>query len=291
MFSACPWNASGAFARQVVLTRVLPESRLEDRDHVAVEEPLEIKITFIRQQRRRLRKLAVTMRTPGHDSELATGFLWTEGLIRSPQDVLAVVPCRSGNGVRVHLRAGVALDRQRLKRHFYTTSSCGVCGKSSIEAVQVNPAFAPPEDHLRIPEAVIHQLAERARAGQVAFECTGGLHASALFSADGTLLGLREDVGRHNALDKLIGYHVLRKQLPLSASILMVSGRVSFELVQKGAMAGIPVLVAVGAPSSLAIDLAESRGMTLIGFARQNRFNIYCGKQRIDTSCDVGEAE
>jgi FdhD protein len=233
-------------------------------DQVAVEEPLEIRVDG--------RPLAVTMRTPGHDSELALGFLFGEGLIDSvrsaapPEDLAA-------NTVEV---AGPLL-REPGERRFYTTSSCGVCGKGALEEVAVQSG--PLSEGPAVPRAVLASLPERLR--QPTFERTGGLHATGLFDADGELLIVREDVGRHNAMDKVIGRALMEGILPLSERILCVSGRLSFELVQKAAVAGAPILVGVGAPSSLAVELAVDRGMTLGGFAREGRVNVYSGAERV----------
>jgi FdhD protein len=234
-------------------------------DVVAVEEPLEIRIAGV--------PVAVTMRTPGHDEELALGFCLSEGLrpleARVPDDLAA-------NTVEVDAPGA---DVGRLQRSFYTSSSCGVCGKGALEAVAVE---APRVDSdLHVGAALVAQLPDRLRAGQAAFEATGGLHATGLLSADGELLCVREDVGRHNALDKVVGRAFLDGLLPLSRSILCVSGRLSFELVQKAAVAGCPLLVAVGAPSSLAVELASDRGITLCGFVRGGSLNVYTEQWRI----------
>lgn len=252
-----------------------------DDDVLAAEEPLEIRISFVVEGRRVHRPLSVTMRTPGNDLELAIGFLFTEGLIRGYDDILRTHACRHGNVVRVHLRDDVVVDMARMERHFYTSSSCGVCGKTSIAAVRVAVERQAAPDQPRVSSHVIHQLPALLRSAQAVFEQTGGLHASALFNTSGELLCVREDVGRHNALDKLIGTQLPAHEAALSESVLLVSGRVSFELVQKAAVAGIPIVVAIGAPSSLAIRLAEEQGMTIVGFARHDRFNIYCGSERI----------
>jgi FdhD protein len=221
------------------------------------------------------------MRTPGHDDELAVGFLHTEGIILAREQVIGVRACSGGNVVRVELAAGVRVDLDRLKRHFYSSSSCGVCGKASLEAVQVCARHRLAEGMPVINAEVIHHLPEVLRASQTVFEHTGGLHAAALFNTEGTLLCLREDVGRHNALDKLIGAQFLAGRTPLSNNVLLVSGRASFELVQKAIVAGIPILAAVGAPSSLAVSLARKHGLTVIGFVRPDRFNLYTGTERI----------
>ena len=242
----------------------LPDARSE-RDLVAVEEPLEIRIGG--------RPVAVTMRTPGHDEELALGFCLSEGLqpagARLPDDLAA-------NTVDVD---APGFDPERLQRSFYTTSSCGVCGKGALEAVAVEAPRV--ESQLRVPLALVVSLPERLRDLQAGFAATGGLHATGLFTADGELLCVREDVGRHNALDKVVGWAFGAGRLPLADALLCVSGRLSFELVQKAAVAGCPVLVAVGAPSSLAVELAADRGVTLCGFVRGGSANVYTEAWRI----------
>jgi FdhD protein len=242
----------------------LPGHAVED-DLVAVEEPLEIRING--------EPVAVTMRTPGHDEELALGFCLTEGLdpvtARVPDDLAA-------NTIEVEASG---FDPERLRRHFYTSSSCGVCGKGAIEAVQV--AAPRVEGTLEIDADLLASLPDRLREAQRAFAATGGLHATGLFTATGELLCAREDVGRHNALDKVVGRAFLEGLLPLATSVLCVSGRLSFELVQKASVAGCPVLVAVGAPSSLAVELAEDRGVTLCGFVREGRMTVYSEPWRV----------
>ena len=242
----------------------LPDGRTE-RDRVAVEEPLEIRIGG--------RPVAVTMRTPGHDEELALGFCLSEGLrpaaARLPDDLAA-------NTVDVD---APGFDAARLQRSFFTSSSCGVCGKGALEAVAVEAPRV--ESELRVPLAVVAALPDRLREAQAAFAVTGGLHATGLFSGAGELLCAREDVGRHNAMDKVVGWAFTGGLLPLADSILCVSGRLSFELVQKAAVAGCPVLVAVGAPSSLAVELAADRGVTLCGFVRGGSANVYTEPWRI----------
>ena len=240
-------------------------SRSAERDAVAVEEPLEIRIGS--------EPVAVTMRTPGHDEELALGFCITEGLspssARVPDDLAA-------NTVEVE---AASFDSERLRRHFYTSSSCGVCGKGALEAVAVE---APPVDSDLVASAeLVAGLPDRLREAQPTFAATGGLHATGLFSSEGELLVVREDVGRHNAMDKVVGWAFGRGLLPLSDKILCVSGRLSFELVQKAAVAGCPLVVAVGAPSTLAVDLARDRGVTLCGFVRGGRVNVYSEPQRV----------
>ena len=237
----------------------------EAGDVVAVEEPLELRLDGV--------PVAVTMRTPGHDEELALGFAVSEGL----QPVAARVPDDFAANT-VELEAP-EVDLDRLRRHFYTSSSCGVCGKGALEAVAVEAPRV--ESRLRVPAALVAELPERLRGAQAAFEATGGLHATGLFSAEGKLLCVREDVGRHNALDKVVGHAFLQGLLPLADSILCVSGRLSFELVQKAAVAGCPLLVAVGAPSSLAVELGADRGITLCGFVRGGSLNVYTEPWRI----------
>jgi FdhD protein len=257
-------------------------------DLLAIEEPLEIRIGFGALDDRQQKSLSVTMRTPGHDFELASGFLFTEGIIQNFDQIESIKYCEDvgkqeekekENVVRIELKPEVKLDFEKLQRHFYTSSSCGVCGKSSIDSVRVS--CKKLNDNFSIPSSVVHKLPETLRKAQQVFEYTGGLHAVGLFNAKGELILLREDVGRHNALDKVIGAMLFKKEVPLSNYILMVSGRASFELVQKAAVAGVPILSAVGAPSSLAVDLAKEFGMTLLGFVRDQRFNIYCGDERI----------
>jgi FdhD protein len=250
-------------------------------DLLAVEEPLEIRLGCARDGRRSHRGVSITMRTPGHDSELAVGFLFTEGIITARDQVTGVRVCGPGSVVHVDLRPEVPVDLARLDRHFYTASSCGVCGKASLEAVRVCSPHRPAAGWPVVEAAVIHRLPDALRAEQAVFDRTGGLHASALFDIHGNLLCLREDVGRHNALDKLIGAQFLTGRTPLSESVLLVSGRASLELVQKAAIAGIPIVAAVGAPSNLAVDLARERGLTVLGFVRADRFNIYTGADRI----------
>ncbi len=237
----------------------------ERDDRLAVEEPLELRVNG--------EPVAVTMRTPGHDEELALGFCLTEGIgatdARLPADL-------AGNTVEVD---APGFDAARLRRNFFTSSSCGVCGKGAIEEVAVEAPVV--ESQLRVPLAVISSLPGRLGAGQVVFAATGGLHATGLFDQCGELLCLREDVGRHNALDKVIGWAARNDRLPLADTLLCVSGRLSFELVQKAAVAGCPIVVAVGAPSSLAVELATDRGLTLCGFVRDGRVNLYSRPERI----------
>ena len=257
-------------------------------DVVATEEPLEIRLSWTQPDGRRAQKsISITMRTPGSDEELAAGFLLTEGIIAGPAELEAIGPCGppAANGlinvVRVDLAPGVEVDLARLERHFYTSSSCGVCGKASLEAVAVQGRYDLRGNALQISADNLGALPERLRGMQSVFDRTGGLHASGLFDAAGQVRASREDVGRHNALDKLIGQALLKDELPLSDCGVVVSGRASFELMQKAMMAGIPILAAVGAPSSLAVEFAEEFGMTLVGFLKANRFNVYSRPDRI----------
>jgi FdhD protein len=254
-------------------------------DLLAVEEPLEIRVGCDVGGRREHRPVSVTMRTPGHDPELAVGYLFTEGVLTRPDQVAAVRRCgRAGGVVRVDLVPGGTFDLSCLDRQSFVSSSCGVCGKTSLAAVRVAAGSRPAPGRPVVDANVVARLPERLRAGQVAFDRTGGLHAAALFSPAGNLLAVREDVGRHNAVDKVIGHEFLAGRVPLADAVLLVSGRASFELVQKAAVAGIPILAAVGAPSSLAVELARECGMTLVGFVRDGRFNIYAGAERVALS-------
>lgn len=280
---------SPAIAR-LPIQRVGDGGRVDDSDDLAIEEPLEIRLSHSGPEGLEQRSLSITMRTPGEDDELAVGFLFSEGIIRGRSDVREVRPHRPGtpapgraNVVQVALEDHVAVDLQRLERNFYTTSSCGVCGKTSIQALRTQNPFPPslPDGPPFLTADLLHRLPRRLLGAQAGFGATGGLHASALFDASGELMMLREDVGRHNALDKVIGRALLEGRLPLRDHLLLVSGRASFELVQKASMAGLPFLAAVGAPSSLAVELAQEAGMTLVGFLRDGRFNVYSGAWRL----------
>jgi FdhD protein len=263
----------------VPVERVTGSLSLPASDELSVEEPLEIRLAKYSDSGPPT-SVAVTMRTPGDDVELAAGFLFTEGLINGPDDLEGVE--RTGpNAVKARLRPGVAVDLAKLDRHSFVSSSCGACGKRSIAAVRVARRHRIAEGEPRLVPEVVHGLPDSLRAGQSGFARTGGIHASGVFDASGRLLRLREDVGRHNALDKLIGAELLAGRIPLADCLVLVSGRVSFELVQKAAIAGVPVLGAVGAPSSLAVDLARECGMTLLGFVRDTRFNVYSDFGRI----------
>jgi FdhD protein len=269
----------------VPVQKVEGDSSAPFQDLLAVEEPLEIRLHNNLEDK----SISITMRTPGNDFELAAGFLFTEGILNNGAQIREIRwshidngnPRQLGNSVTVELNAGVDVDLDRLERHFYTTSSCGVCGKASIEAIQMQGCPVLPRNLPMVASSVIHSLPDALRRAQPVFERTGGLHAAALFSPDGTLQLLREDVGRHNAVDKLIGAEILAGHAALGNHLIFVSSRASFELVQKALMAGIPILAAVGAPSSLAVETAQRFNMTLLGFVRDGRFNIYSGASRI----------
>ncbi len=259
-------------------------------DVVAVEEPLEMILAFGESQHRQRKSLSITMRTPtGHDFELAAGFLLTEGIITNFTQISSIRYVANanenailqGNVLQIDLHARVPFAMEKLQRHFYTSSSCGVCGKTAIELVQQQSCFVLDANFPIIKQEILTALVEKLRATQSVFEQTGGIHAAALFDTQGNLLAMREDVGRHNALDKLLGFALKENRIPLRENILLLSGRISFELVQKAAIAGIPIIAAIGAPSSLAIELAAENNITLIGFLREARFNIYTFETRI----------
>jgi FdhD protein len=265
--------------------RVVEDGRVRVRpDALATEEPMEIRLLAGQTKQ----TVAVTMRTPGADFELAAGFLYGEGIIDSPEDVLKISYCLDSyldaeqryNIVNVELRGGHELDLRPLERHFYTTSACGVCGKASLEQLELRgcPVISPGPE---VSAETIYSLPDTLREAQGLFDATGGLHAAALFDGEGELLALREDVGRHNATDKLVGWALLEGRLPLSEHVVLVSGRSSFEIMQKCLTAGVPIVCAISAPSSLAVDVAREFGMTLVGFLRGGRFNIYAGAERI----------
>ena len=277
--SASGQAASGRTARRRIQRVRLPESpggagpEASDRaDLLAVEEPLEIRIGG--------QPLAVTMRTPGDDIDLAAGFLATEGVVAAPDGITQIRMC-DGNVADVTLAPGISLPAERLRRNFLTTSACGVCGKESIDAIRVRARYDVSADQVRVAPGVLAGMPGTLREAQRVFARTGGLHAAGLFTADGRLLAVREDVGRHNAVDKVIGWALREKRLPLTGCVLLVSGRASFELTQKALMAGLPVLAAVSAPSSLAADLAADSGMTLVGFLRGTSMNVYAGGSRL----------
>jgi len=257
-------------------------------DNVAVEEPLEIRLGYTTPDGRATRSISITMRTPGNDQELAAGFLFTEAIINQASDIASIETCGppapdSGNHnvIRVDLAASVTVDLGRLQRHFYTTSSCGVCGKTSLDALRVNGAEPLEITDTTFSRAVLTGIPEALRAAQHTFDKTGGLHAAAAFNPGGDLMVVMEDVGRHNAVDKVVGSLLLNNSLPANNLGLMVSGRTSFELMQKTLVAGMPLLAAVSAPSSLAVQLAKEFNMSLIGFLRGDTFNIYAGEERI----------
>ncbi|QJD98197.1 formate dehydrogenase accessory sulfurtransferase FdhD [Mucilaginibacter robiniae] len=279
---------ASAIVPVVKIQEGLVEATAEDA--VAAEEPLEIRLLFGPENNRQIQNVAVTMRTPGHDADLATGFLFTEGIIKAHSDVAeaghSFIACAENreNTIQVNLQSHIIPNLRNADRNFYTTSSCGVCGKSSINAIRTVSAYDESiTDDVVLQSALLYQLPDLLRQHQQVFESTGGLHASALFSLQGELLAVREDVGRHNALDKLIGISLRNGWLPLHNKVLLLSGRISFELVQKAAMAGIKIVAAIGAPSSLAIQLAQEFNITLVGFLRHQRFNIYTAAHRIST--------
>jgi len=263
------------------VVRVTDTGRVSRPDVLAVEEPLELRVDG--------KALAVTMRTPGHDVELAHGFLLSEGVVGSRDDVLDARYCGSldedgrntYNVLDVGLAGHVPPPETGVERNFYTTSSCGVCGKASLDAVKLRTRYSPAADPVVVTPATLAVLPDRLRTRQRVFDRTGGLHAAGLFTASGDPLVVREDVGRHNAVDKVLGWTLLQGKVPAAGTVLMVSGRASFELVQKAVMAGVPVLAAVSAPSSLAVELAEESGLTLVGFIRGGSMNIYTGAERV----------
>jgi FdhD protein len=255
----------------ITITRLArDQSPTQKSDQVALEEPLEIRI--------RGQSIAITMRTPGHDEELAAGFLLTEGILEKRRDIIEIAPCRAegnlaGNILNVFLSPEVPLDLERLTRHVFSASSCGLCGKASIETI--HQQFPPLQKRLELPLETLLQLPPKLRATQSTFDTTGGLHAAALFTSTGELLIAREDIGRHNAVDKVLGHAFLQNQLPLTDHILLVSGRASFEIMQKALAAQIPCIAAVSAPSSLAVEFARESNQTLYGFVRVNTANRY----------------
>lgn len=270
-----------AIAQQRI--RVITCSGSKDaEDDLAVEEPLEIQLSYIEAGKKIKKSISVTMRTPGNDDELAVGFLFTEGIVAEKSQVKAAASdIFDENKVIVNLADAFVPVINSLERNFYTTSSCGVCGKAGIDAIKTVSAYQNDDNTLLVSKKVIFSLKDQLNVQQSIFETTGGLHASALFDVNGHFIALREDVGRHNALDKLIGNALLKDLLPLADKILLLSGRASFELIQKAGMAGIKVVAAIGAPSSLAVKLAEESNITLIGFLKNDKFNIYSGFERI----------
>jgi FdhD protein len=267
------------------VTRSRAGERTREKDVLAVEEPLEIRVSWIERGEPRTEALAVTMRTPGDDFDLVAGFLHGEGIVSNAGDLAELTYCSGDepqeyNVVEAKLSPHVSFDSELLRRNFYMTSSCGVCGKASLEAVEARGCASLPDGFLLGGE-LVPGLPDRLREAQGVFERTGGLHAAGLFDAHGEPRGIREDVGRHNAVDKVLGQAFLGRGLPAHDSALVVSGRASFELVQKSVMAGVPILVAVGAPSSLAVDLSRRFGQTLVGFTRNGGYNVYSGGDRI----------
>jgi FdhD protein len=265
--------------------RVVEDGGMRVRpDALATEEPMEIRLLAGPTKQ----TVAVTMRTPGADFELAAGFLYGEGIVTSSEDILKISYCvdpeidaeQQYNIVNVELRSGREFDLRPLERHFYTTSACGVCGKASLEQLELRgcPVISPGPE---VSAETIYSLPETLREAQGLFDATGGLHAAALFDGEGELLALREDVGRHNATDKLVGWALLEGRLPLSEHVVLASGRSSFEIMQKCLTAGVPIVCAISAPSSLAVDVAREFGMTLVGFLRGGRFNVYAGAERV----------
>jgi FdhD protein len=280
-----PATPETAPERSVQLTQVTEWNdgrMLPHGDTLAAEEPLEIRIGNL--------PLTVTMRTPGHDEELAAGFLWSEGIVENPAQIAALrsyITSAGGkqNGVEAELR-NCEFDPADLQRNFFAASSCGICGKASIDAIRQRGLRAPSPDFRFDPE-LLCTLPDKLRAAQTVFSRTGGLHAAALFDTAGNLLALREDIGRHNAMDKVVGWALLQGRLPLSEHVMLVSGRGGFEIVQKALSAGLPILASVSAPSSLAVQLARQLGLTLVGFLRGRRFVVYSGSSRLPASPDL----
>lgn len=278
---------------KTAITRVNRETSELSEDLLASEEPMEIRVSFGEEGNRSQKSISVTMRTPGNDFELAIGFLFTEGIIKKSSDILSIRYCNSevnhlnqNNIIKVALHPSIGIDLTKMERNFYTTSSCGVCGKASIEAIKTVSESNIDIGEFKVSKSIIFSLPHKLRTQQKVFEYTGGLHACALFDTNGNILMVREDVGRHNALDKLIGASVTKddyssNQFALRNAVLLLSGRASFELVQKAAMAGIPIVCAIGAPSGLAVEMAKAFNITLIGFLKENNFNIYTYPERL----------
>ncbi|MGK6340722.1 formate dehydrogenase accessory sulfurtransferase FdhD [Chryseobacterium sp. DT-3] len=273
---------SNKSVKQIEIVKVKDNTSFPYTDDVSVEEPLEIRVSYDAEDKKESKNISVTMRTPGNDAELAIGFLFTEGIISSRQQIKSTYfpegECskNSENIVIVELTEGFVPELMKADRNFYTTSSCGVCGKGSIESIRTVSSFRNhKKENTTLSLETLYQLSEKLQSFQNNFSATGGIHASGIFDSEGNLLALREDVGRHNALDKIIGYALSSDLLPLNDKILVLSGRASFELIQKAAMAGITIVAAIGAPSSLAVDLAKEFDITLLGFLRDSRFNIY----------------
>jgi len=270
------------------VTKVAVGINSDVMDFITIEEPLEIRLIYGSTKDQITKTISITMRTPGDDPELASGFLFTEGIITDEASIKSIshhrysCAAQKQNIICVELHDGVIPNLGNAERNFYTTSSCGVCGKSSIQSIRTVSRFCDSQAGLSsIDDEILFGLPNKLRVAQKEFTSSGGIHASGLFNSSGDLIVTMEDVGRHNALDKLIGYALANHMLPLHENILLLSGRASFELIQKAAMAGIPVVAAIGAPSSLAVELAEEFGITLIGFLRNDRFNIYTNKNRL----------
>lgn len=264
----------------IAMKKVIENSIADFSDVLSIEEPLEIRVAYQSSENEVVKNISVTMRTPGNDRDLALGFLFTENIISTMEEVDSVESFASESGelniIQVNLSKGSKPNLKNTERNFYTTSSCGVCGKSSIESIKtVSPFKTINQEKVEFSPALFYQLPLKLKKAQEDFSSTGGIHASGLFDFSGELISLREDVGRHNALDKLIGFALSQHQLPLNQHILLLSGRASFELIQKAVMAGILIIASIGAPSSLAVELAQENDITLIGFLKENRFNIY----------------
>ena len=262
------------------IIKVLGDDFVEHMDDIAVEEPLQISISILEPESPITNKnISITMRTPGHDQDLAIGFLFTEGIIQASDQIKGIT--LGENSINVQLNNSENIDLGKLERHFYTSSSCGVCGKASIDAIKTICRLPPSLADFQVDKNLIKSFPGILRQEQNIFNNTGGIHAAALFNVNGELITMREDVGRHNALDKIIGHLVTQDLLPLDQHLLFLSGRASFELIQKAAMAGIHFIMAVGAPSSLAVEMALEHDITLIGFLNETRYNIYTGPKRI----------
>jgi FdhD protein len=268
--------------------KVRTDQAFAETDLIVTEEPLEIRIGYGQQKDRSQFTLSVTMRTPGNDEELCLGFLYSEGIIQGKKDVMTVKYCgiqdnseEKDNVMRVELFPHISFDPAQFNRNFYTASSCGVCGKASIESLSINCDTLNHIDS-KISSSMLFELPDKLQQAQMVFGHTGGLHASGLFDLHGNMLMLMEDVGRHNALDKLVGSFLMKESDPFAKAVLVLTGRISFDLVQKAVRAGIPMIAAVGAPSSLAVDVAKTYGITLIGFLKEDKFNVYCKKQRVE---------
>jgi len=268
--------------KQKAIVKIVGNQTETISDFLSIEEPLQIQVEMGDSMNREIKNISVTMRTPGNDEELSIGFLFTEGMVHHIDQLDCSKNQIKENQISLFLKPGNVIAINQLDRNFYTTSSCGVCGKSSIEAIKTTRSIELKHaQNFSINTSIIYHLPTAMKQAQSMFQSTGGIHASALFDLEGKLIALREDVGRHNALDKLIGYAFMNNLVPLNQHILLLSGRASFELIQKAAMAGIQMVVAIGAPSSLAVELAEEHDMTLIGFLKPDKMNVYCGEKRL----------